>query len=218
VRLVVAVVGGEGSPAPPFGLVAMVSRVVASVVAVGGAVMVELDGGVAARGVVALVMPVLTIAGPVLAAAGRTTPMAAPPRLPAMIDPITVRMGRRHMLVGRTVPVIGTKGVVVSRCLCYARVHAHETQSPLRSADHGFGSPSSSSVRYVGASGHVDRVAGRCDDADAAEREVEIGGPVIRDEKIVALQSEIRKLLEQVLARGRRDRTIRPDATAWSRT
>jgi AcrR family transcriptional regulator len=39
------------------------------------------------------------------------------------------------------------------------------------------------------------------------------GGPVIHDEKIVALQSEIRNLLEQVLARGRRDRTIRPDAT-----
>ncbi len=39
------------------------------------------------------------------------------------------------------------------------------------------------------------------------------GGPVIDDEKIVALQTEIRNLLEQVLARGRRDRTIRPDAT-----
>ena len=39
------------------------------------------------------------------------------------------------------------------------------------------------------------------------------GGPVIHDEKIVALQSEIRNLLEQVLARGRRDGTIRPDAT-----
>jgi AcrR family transcriptional regulator len=39
------------------------------------------------------------------------------------------------------------------------------------------------------------------------------GGPVIRDEKIVALQTEIRNLLEQVLARGRHDRTIRPDAT-----
>lgn len=39
------------------------------------------------------------------------------------------------------------------------------------------------------------------------------GGPVIHDEKIVALQAEIRNLLEQVLARGRRDRTIRPDAT-----
>ena len=39
------------------------------------------------------------------------------------------------------------------------------------------------------------------------------GGPVIHDEKIVALQTEIRDLLEQVLARGRRDRTIRPDAT-----
>jgi AcrR family transcriptional regulator len=39
------------------------------------------------------------------------------------------------------------------------------------------------------------------------------GGPVIHDEQIAALQSEIRDLLEQVLARGRRDRTIRPDAT-----
>jgi len=39
------------------------------------------------------------------------------------------------------------------------------------------------------------------------------GGPVIHDEKIVALQTEIRNLLEQILARGRRDRTIRPDAT-----
>jgi AcrR family transcriptional regulator len=39
------------------------------------------------------------------------------------------------------------------------------------------------------------------------------GGPVIHDEKIVALQTEIRNLLEQVLAGGRRDRTIRPDAT-----
>jgi len=40
------------------------------------------------------------------------------------------------------------------------------------------------------------------------------GGPVIDDEKIAAVQTEIRQLLEQVLARGRRDRTIRPDATA----
>jgi AcrR family transcriptional regulator len=39
------------------------------------------------------------------------------------------------------------------------------------------------------------------------------GGPVIHDEKIVAVRTEIRNLLEQVLARGRRDRTIRPDAT-----
>jgi AcrR family transcriptional regulator len=39
------------------------------------------------------------------------------------------------------------------------------------------------------------------------------GGPVIQDEKIAALQTEIRNLLEQVLARGRRDRTIRTDAT-----
>jgi hypothetical protein len=39
------------------------------------------------------------------------------------------------------------------------------------------------------------------------------GGPVIHDGKIVALRAEIRSLLEQVLARGHRDRTIRPDAT-----
>jgi hypothetical protein len=39
------------------------------------------------------------------------------------------------------------------------------------------------------------------------------GGPVIHDENIIALRTEIRNLLEQVLARGRRDRTIRPDAT-----
>jgi AcrR family transcriptional regulator len=39
------------------------------------------------------------------------------------------------------------------------------------------------------------------------------GGPVINDEKIAALQTEIRNLLEQVLARGRCDGTIRPDAT-----
>ena len=40
------------------------------------------------------------------------------------------------------------------------------------------------------------------------------GGPVIHDEKIVAARSEVRQLLEQVLARGRHDRTIRPDITA----
>jgi len=40
------------------------------------------------------------------------------------------------------------------------------------------------------------------------------GGPVIHDDKIVALRTEIRHVLEQVLARGRRERTIRPDATA----
>jgi AcrR family transcriptional regulator len=39
------------------------------------------------------------------------------------------------------------------------------------------------------------------------------GGPVIHDDKIDAIRTEIRNLLEQVLARGRRDRTIRPDAT-----
>ncbi len=39
------------------------------------------------------------------------------------------------------------------------------------------------------------------------------GGPIIHDRKISALQREIRTLLEQVLARGRQDRTIRPDAT-----
>ena len=39
------------------------------------------------------------------------------------------------------------------------------------------------------------------------------GGPVIHDDQIVALRTEIRQLLERVLARGRRDRTIRPDVT-----
>jgi AcrR family transcriptional regulator len=39
------------------------------------------------------------------------------------------------------------------------------------------------------------------------------GGPVIDDEQVIALRAEIRRLLEQVLARGRHDRTIRPDAT-----
>lgn len=39
------------------------------------------------------------------------------------------------------------------------------------------------------------------------------GGPVLHDETIVALRSEIRNLLEQLLARGRRDRTIRADAS-----
>ena len=37
------------------------------------------------------------------------------------------------------------------------------------------------------------------------------GGPVIHDEKVSALQTEIRDLLEQVLARGRHQRTIRED-------
>jgi AcrR family transcriptional regulator len=40
------------------------------------------------------------------------------------------------------------------------------------------------------------------------------GGPVIDDEQVVALRAAIRRLLEQVLTRGRRDGTIRPDATA----
>jgi AcrR family transcriptional regulator len=39
------------------------------------------------------------------------------------------------------------------------------------------------------------------------------GGPVIHDDKIVAVQTEIRNLLEQVLARGRREGTIRSDTT-----
>lgn len=39
------------------------------------------------------------------------------------------------------------------------------------------------------------------------------GGPVIHDEKIAALQTEIRQLLDKVLARGRCDGTIRPDVT-----
>ena len=40
------------------------------------------------------------------------------------------------------------------------------------------------------------------------------GGPVIHDERIVALQREIRTLLAQILARGRREGTIRPGVTA----
>lgn len=39
------------------------------------------------------------------------------------------------------------------------------------------------------------------------------GGPVIDNDEIAALQTEIRNLLERVLARGRSDGTIRPDAT-----
>jgi AcrR family transcriptional regulator len=40
------------------------------------------------------------------------------------------------------------------------------------------------------------------------------GGPVIPDEQVAALRTEVRQLLEQVLARGRRDGTIRADVTA----
>jgi len=40
------------------------------------------------------------------------------------------------------------------------------------------------------------------------------GGPVTIDEKTVALRTEISDLLEQVLARGRRDGTIRADVSA----
>jgi AcrR family transcriptional regulator len=40
------------------------------------------------------------------------------------------------------------------------------------------------------------------------------GGPVSLDARTLALQAEIRELLEQVLARGRRDGSIRADATA----
>lgn len=40
------------------------------------------------------------------------------------------------------------------------------------------------------------------------------GGPVSLDEKTVALRTEISDLLEQVLARGRRDGSIRRDVTA----
>jgi AcrR family transcriptional regulator len=40
------------------------------------------------------------------------------------------------------------------------------------------------------------------------------GGPVSIDANTVALRTEIRELLEQVLARGRRDGTIRRDVTA----
>ena len=41
------------------------------------------------------------------------------------------------------------------------------------------------------------------------------GGPIIHHEKIDALRTEIRNLLEQVLARGRREETIRADATPF---
>jgi AcrR family transcriptional regulator len=40
------------------------------------------------------------------------------------------------------------------------------------------------------------------------------GGPVLLDDQTLALRAEIRELLEQVLERGRRDRSIRADATA----
>lgn len=40
------------------------------------------------------------------------------------------------------------------------------------------------------------------------------GGPVILDEQTVAVRTEIANLIEQVLARGRDDGTIRDDATA----
>jgi AcrR family transcriptional regulator len=40
------------------------------------------------------------------------------------------------------------------------------------------------------------------------------GGPVLLDDQTLALRVEIRELLEQVLKRGRRDRSIRADATA----
>jgi len=40
------------------------------------------------------------------------------------------------------------------------------------------------------------------------------GGPVSLDAETVALRAEIRELLDQVLARGRRDGSIRPDVTA----
>jgi AcrR family transcriptional regulator len=40
------------------------------------------------------------------------------------------------------------------------------------------------------------------------------GGPVTRDPEAVALRAEITDLLEQVLARGQRDGTIRADVTA----
>jgi len=40
------------------------------------------------------------------------------------------------------------------------------------------------------------------------------GGPVIPDERVSAFRTEVRQLLEQVLARGRREGTIRGDVTA----
>ena len=40
------------------------------------------------------------------------------------------------------------------------------------------------------------------------------GGPVALDAQTLALRAEIRELLEQVLTRGRRDASVRADATA----
>ena len=40
------------------------------------------------------------------------------------------------------------------------------------------------------------------------------GGPVLLDDQTLALRAEIRELLDQVLTRGRRDGSIRADATA----
>jgi AcrR family transcriptional regulator len=40
------------------------------------------------------------------------------------------------------------------------------------------------------------------------------GGPVIHDQNIATVQTEIRNLLDEVLARGRQEGTIRPDATS----
>ena len=63
----------------------------------------------------------------------------------------------------------------------------------------------------------VDAVAGFLAQTIAARDDLILplhGGPVLLDAQTLALRSEIRELLEQVLARGRRDGSIRDDATA----
>jgi AcrR family transcriptional regulator len=63
----------------------------------------------------------------------------------------------------------------------------------------------------------VDAIARFLDQTIAARDDLILplhGGPVLLDDQTLALRAEIRELLEQVLTRGRRDRSIRADATA----
>jgi AcrR family transcriptional regulator len=63
----------------------------------------------------------------------------------------------------------------------------------------------------------VDAIAGFLAQTIAARDDLILplhGGPVLLDPETLALRNEIRELLDQVLARGRRDGSIRDDATA----
>jgi AcrR family transcriptional regulator len=63
----------------------------------------------------------------------------------------------------------------------------------------------------------IDAVARFLDETIAARDDLILplhGGPVLLDDQTLALRAEIRALLEQVLTRGRRDGSIRADATA----